>query len=248
MKISQRSKPVLAFLEAKNLEQMFVNEDDKIFIDNVKIIDKCWAEHCFYFSKNIEIICDTFSESMIQAQNKLLPILTDKNELISNLPQFHGVLLHKDLAICYNYSINGLVYFIFSKNVLHGFAVQNKEGTITWTSNSDEETLINQCESYVALFLIFKKYATVEIKVLKANSRLKDIECKYINDSKSDVKIFDCKWFTTLVKSEGFKVRGHFRLQPKKKDGEWTKELIWISEFQKTGYTAPARMLSQNAT
>ena len=24
----------------------------------------------------------------------------------------------------------------------------------------------------------------------------------------------------------------HFRLQPKKKDGEWTKELIWINEFK----------------
>jgi len=55
----------------------------------------------------------------------------------------------------------------------------------------------------------------------------------------------DSKWFTTLVKSDAFHVRGHFRLQPKKKDGEWTKELIWINDFQKEGYTAPARRLQQ---
>lgn len=28
--------------------------------------------------------------------------------------------------------------------------------------------------------------------------------------------------------------------------GEWTRELIWISEFEKTGYTAPARMIGNN--
>jgi hypothetical protein len=32
-----------------------------------------------------------------------------------------------------------------------------------------------------------------------------------------------------------------------KKNGEWTKELIWISEFEKTGYTAPARKIAAYA-
>jgi hypothetical protein len=37
-------------------------------------------------------------------------------------------------------------------------------------------------------------------------------------------------------------VSGHFRLQPKKSNGEWTKELIWIDEFGKTGYTSNAKI------
>lgn len=55
----------------------------------------------------------------------------------------------------------------------------------------------------------------------------------------------DSKWFTNLVKSDGFKVRGHFRFQPKKKDGVWTKELIWINEFEKSGYNREAGVLKQ---
>ena len=47
----------------------------------------------------------------------------------------------------------------------------------------------------------------------------------------------DCTWFTTIVRNECFSVRGHFRLQPQKDNtGNWTKELIYINEFQKHGY------------
>ena len=58
------------------------------------------------------------------------------------------------------------------------------------------------------------------------------------------IQILNSTWFTTLVKSDNFKVRGHFRLQPKKKGGEWTKEIIWVNEFVKSGYTAPAKKLT----
>lgn len=92
---------------------------------------------------------------------------------------------------------------------------------------------------------LFKKYAEVETKELKPNSKLKTIDCKYVNDTDLHLTYLDSKWFTNLVKSEAFNVRGHFRLQP---FGEGLKEhkLIWISEFTKTGYTAPARKLSQD--
>lgn len=94
------------------------------------------------------------------------------------------------------------------------------------------------------MLILFIKYADVEIKHLKGGQRLKEISCKYVNETKGVVNILDSKWFTTLVKSDAFKVRGHFRLQPCG-EGMKDRKLIWINDFQKDGYTAPARKLSQ---
>jgi hypothetical protein len=93
--------------------------------------------------------------------------------------------------------------------------------------------------------LNFIKYAEIEVKILPPNKKVKDIKCKYVNETNSNIQFLDSTWFTTLVQSDSFKVRGHFRLQPKKKEGEWTKEIIWINEFEKTGYTSPAKKLSE---
>lgn len=84
--------------------------------------------------------------------------------------------------------------------------------------------------------IYFKKYAEVEIVESKSKSKKVVFGCKYLNETNSDIEYLDSKWFTTLINKNGFKVRGFFRLQPKKKDGEWVKELVWINEFEKKGY------------
>jgi hypothetical protein len=55
----------------------------------------------------------------------------------------------------------------------------------------------------------------------------------------------DSTWFTQLVISNAFNVRGHFRLQP---CGPELKErkLIWIQDFQKSGYTRKAKVEYSN--
>jgi hypothetical protein len=103
-------------------------------------------------------------------------------------------------------------------------------------AESNVDQYLNALFYDTILLLNFIKYAEVETKYLPAGQREKGINCKYINETKSNVKILDSTWFTELVKSDAFKVRGHFRLQPKKKDGEWTKELIWIKDFEKSSY------------
>lgn len=95
------------------------------------------------------------------------------------------------------------------------------------------------------VFYMFKSYACVETKIIEPHSRIKDIGCKYINETSLPITYLDSKWFTNLVRSGAFKVRGHFRLQPKKADGVWTRELIWINDFLKTGYTSPAKILNK---
>lgn len=85
---------------------------------------------------------------------------------------------------------------------------------------------------------LFLQFAHLETKILPPSRQIWDGPiCKYNNKTKSDITIVDSTWFTTLIKSDGFKVRGHFRLQPYK-GGD--KKLIWIQDFEKHGYTRKA--------
>ena len=111
----------------------------------------------------------------------------------------------------------------------------NKSLSKTWLSDKSFDIL---------LLMYFKKYAQVEIVESKARTKIHAHGCKYLNETDLDIEYLDSKWFTSLVNSQGFKVGGHFRLQPKKKDGEWTKELIWINDFEKKGYNRKAGILN----
>lgn len=178
----------------------------------------------------------------------------------------------KDISVMYyiqsrkEWKTHYKLMYYFRKNIFLGYSCNNpikdtSEGIISkvllkefepiakklkiahWTKEQKLTEIDNMLYTALIAHLNFIEYANVETKELKGNSKTKDINCKYINDTKSKITIYDSTWFTNLVKSDAFKVRGHFRLQPKKKDGEWTKELIWINEFQKKGYLRKAKIL-----
>lgn len=94
----------------------------------------------------------------------------------------------------------------------------------------------------IILFLLFIKYCEIETKVIKAEKKDHHIGVKYVNETKSDVTILDSTWFTTIVRSEGFGVSGHFRMQPYG-PGMSLRRLQWISAFEKDGYTRTAKKL-----
>lgn len=81
-----------------------------------------------------------------------------------------------------------------------------------------------------------------EEKELKPHSKLHTADCVYDNHTNKDIKIITSTWFTTLVKSDEFKVRGHFRLQACG-EGMKDRKLKWINEYTKEGYTRKADML-----
>jgi len=104
----------------------------------------------------------------------------------------------------------------------------------------DEERLLMTMFSTLLVQLAFIKYAPIETKILKPNERATTLHCKYINETKSPIEILDCTWFTNLVKSEGFNVNGHMRMQPCGK-GRKDRVMIWINEYKKKGYTRLAK-------
>lgn len=126
-------------------------------------------------------------------------------------------------------------------NPLHIYRMKQLAPHLEGAPEEDVRTSINMYYYQTTiLFELFRKYAEVEIKVLQPKAKAKLFQCKYYNDNDCSIEIMDSTWFTTLIKSEEFKVRGHFRLQP---CGQAFAErkLVWIKDFTKEGYTRKAK-------
>lgn len=260
MKISYSNYPILEKIKSGSLEVLPFYEDDKGFINHPlrKNFVEDFKMFSKYFKKETIYVCKPFYEATIKARPKLLSVLSDMMD-------------EKDLTINGTYIINDNIFSVYWKSIAKEERLEcvvfafTKSGipflyfaesdiydinTRGWVSNivSGEYRNVNTYSSKIIaeIFAIelFKKYANVEINKVDANKKLATINCKYVNDTRLPVTYLDSKWFTTLVKSDGFKVHGHFRMQPKKKDGVWTKEIIWVEDFQKTGYTRKAKIES----
>lgn len=94
----------------------------------------------------------------------------------------------------------------------------------------------------VLCLIAFLKYCPVETKVVTTGNIAKHSRKEYHNKTKLPIEIVDSTWFTTIVRSEGFGVRGHFRLQPVG-PGRSEVRLTWVSPYQKMGYTRKAKVL-----
>lgn len=109
---------------------------------------------------------------------------------------------------------------------------------------ASEKEMTNSINMYyyqmTILFELFRKYAEVEIKVLQPKAKAELFRCKYHNENDCSIEIMDSTWFTRLIKSDAFKVRGHFRLQPCGQAFQ-DRKLVWIKDFQKEGYTRKAK-------
>lgn len=95
--------------------------------------------------------------------------------------------------------------------------------------------------AWLVTLICFIKYCPLETKMVNGGRREHHAGQKYVNETEYAIEILDSTWFTTIIRSEGFKVGGHFRMQPYG-PGMAQKKLIWIEPFEKTGYTRKARI------
>ena len=159
---------------------------------------------------------------------------------------FEAEKIENNEAVTYEY--RDLNIMIFANEALTVLFAQAQDGRIQYIAplykqfGYDAELIIFNIVAEEA----FKRYCKLEVKTLPPNAKAADISCSYLNKTKGTVKILDSKWFTTLVKSDSFNVRGHFRFQPCG-EGMKDRKLIWINEFQKDGYTAPAGRLNESS-
>lgn len=263
MKISYRNQAVLKMLHTNSLGPLAIHSHDKYDLtdDLLAEFGKLWKINAPSFNKNVKVLSLPFAQAVLQSAHKL-----SSGDLIEKafLENSAGTLIIGDRTICYNIeknpeNITELTYFLFQKTPteapeLRSFiymeldSIDSTVNAQTYLSKSgtykgDRALTVESYTKLLVAILNFIKYAEIQVRILPSQKTVKEFNCKYVNETNSNIQFLDSTWFTTLIKSDSFKVRGHFRLQPKKKDGEWTKELIWINEFGKTGYTAPAKKI-----
>lgn len=273
MKISERTHPVLKMLKEGKIGRASVYpEDKKSFIDTgiYLTLSDIFKQFHKYYVNNVYNISTNFGFSILQSMPQML-----KDEVWDDIDIYSGTILNMpppfSMVSCLYY-IRGtelkshhdrvLFYFIgdticgYSANVvsdnryeciLSEVLINSIKGDefIGMTKKEKMQQVDNLLYSTIVSVENFIRYANVETKFIEANSKKIDNYFKCVNESNSDIKIYDSKWFTNIVNQNQFNVRGHFRLQPKKDDkGNWTKELIWINEFTKNGYTSKAKILA----
>lgn len=122
------------------------------------------------------------------------------------------------------------------------FETKETTKTFIWKDWDDKGMDATHWMAWLVCLPLFLKYCPMETKMVNGGRREKHVGEKYVNETKYAVEILDSTWFTTIIRSEGFGVGGHFRMQPYG-PGMAQKKLIWIEPFEKTGYTRKARIL-----
>jgi len=103
---------------------------------------------------------------------------------------------------------------------------------------------VRQIEEFVYKFLCFFYLTDNDEEIVKAGKTVGTKKTgKILNDFKFPLTVVTSKWNTTVIRTEQFGVRGHFRLQPCGKARQ-DYELIFIEPFVKHGYIRKAEKLN----
>tara|TARA_R110002167_G_C12522117_1_gene638294 strand:+ start:73 stop:900 length:828 start_codon:yes stop_codon:yes gene_type:complete len=275
MKISYRTHPILKGIENNTFNctpngMPFYESDKKLFNGDHPIRDLflIWGKHYLpQFKKDIVYVTEPYYNAHLKAQTKLLDLYVDilKND-ISDLEISGTIFIGDKVYMIDEHFSEGsddseVSFYVFNKLgmpiMFYLDSVKNNINSTAWVSqeiikgkkiSSEEEfmSIIHTEMIHAISIMMFKQFAEVETKYLPPNKITKDVNCKYVNNTDSPITVLTSKWFTSLVKSDSFKVNGHFRLQPFGK-GMKDYKLIWINNFMKSGYTAPAQKLKENA-
>lgn len=243
MKISYRTHPPLANLATGTLSGLKIN-DSLIHYQNQ--LDDVFNRHVEYFRESIKVFSKPFGDSALKAVVK--PIKEGFFDNYVSSLDFTGTLLIAHYTIFLISKPYARLYFMFAGNALIAYQAKQDGVDGFWCDDSmvienDKRFTCDYWETVFLSLLFFLEYADVEIKHVNSNARTKDFSCKYVNETKLKLQFYDSKYFTSIVKSDSFNVRGHWRLQPYG-EGLKGRKMIWIKDFVKDGYTAPARKIA----
>ena len=264
MRISYKTHPILEKVHLNLLGQIPILETDAVFFQNggAAIFVDTFKRNNIKFNKQIVIISQAFTEAAEKAADKLINLY--KEICIDNISDIdtQGVFVIGQYVFMITNDIKKdtenqkTTFLMFNKDgcpiALYEDDFEQETPTFAWISNlikvnkdevSIKQWIFNHISSLIVVNM-FKTYAEVETKFVLSKSKEKDSLGRCLNETNLNLTYLDSKWFTNLVKSQAFTVNGHFRLQPKKINGEWSKELTWIEAYEKQGYTSKARITS----
>jgi hypothetical protein len=113
-------------------------------------------------------------------------------------------------------------------------------------NETDGKCWYGKIHDYVMSFILFYNYTETETKIIHGidsgkQRRVKLNGEKFINASQNDIEIIDNSYFTKIIRTGEFGVKGHFRVQSYGSGKSQTK-IIFIDEYQKSGYTRNAKI------
>lgn len=232
------------------------------FAHSVKnaFVDLCSKNTEGLFKQKIRFLTRPFLEAYQKGKSKLIDVF-DKEEFEET-----GVFLTQSGSYTNTYFYYLKTYIeestwrvdfclmVFTKNThsdLPGldaciFETEKATKTFIWKDWEDKGMDAAHWMTWLVCLPIFLKYCPMETKMVNGGRREKHVGEKYVNETKYAVEILDSTWFTTIIRSEGFKVGGHFRMQPYG-PGMTQRRLQWIEPFEKHGYKREAKILNHEA-
>jgi len=166
-----------------------------------------------------DLVLDSIPEALVI-------ILNDKMFVIYQTLMESSVITSEELYYVYSISTN-----ISEESMGAGLIGLNPIVNMKGSTISDEDY------DLLTSALVYLFYGTITTKVCKPKIKYKiNNYVSLVNPLKTDLHYVDTLW-KQRINTEGFPVRGHFRLQPYKNN---KRKLIWIEAYQKKGYTRKA--------
>lgn len=248
MKINYDDYKIFNVLEKEYLPKSVIWKDDLPYCsdDHFNDIKGLYAKFYGYFTKNVNLLTNEFDRNIQDNFDKILDI-----EGIEEIEESYGTLVDKiGSGACYYINKNHTVIFSFVDGYLASVVWKSDNSPLFyWTSltfcivtgvDIEEYTLRYMYNTIARLNFI--KHAEVITKHVAPKSTIGTLS-RIRNMTKIGCNILDSRWFTTIVRSEGFKVRGHFRFQacgPGMKE----RKLIYVDDYQKNGYVSIAKKVA----
>jgi hypothetical protein len=248
MRLNQNTYPAYISLETGNHYDLQV---DKLILDEysnggenadklIALIDALVA--IFRQADKRYYITKPFMDAIATAY----PKIHEGNKHVNDIPNDCGIVFTQNgfsvylsnpadkklKLMVYGFTRNALTTFAYldNENRYGGIACGLKDGK----PYDDHEFLKDYIDSILTTIYFIHNCET-EQRVVAPNQKYRAGGQKYFNESKSDFIVLDCRWFTELVRTTPFHVRGHLRWQVHGQ-GRAKRKLIWIDDFEKSGY------------
>lgn len=208
--------------------EKFVEEKKDKFMVRMSVFDYNKNQKVLRLTKNIVRNCKLINLDLIKENINISDF--DFDSLVILLENDNSGLIKIDRAgsdfdFLYLKNLNNLEHVYFE----------------TYSFLTKEFNFNDGCEdsNFVVQILAYLYYGEITNKVLKPKAKTKiNSFSSFLNNSKFPVTYVDSLW-KQRVCVNGFKVRGHFRMQPFGEDRS-KRKLIWIEEFSKEGYNRKA--------
>lgn len=179
----------------------------------------------------------------IMDTSKLINIDSIKDNIDVSMFDFNSliILLDNDKSGMIKVDRQGTDFDFFYLKGLNEFSSIDKVYFDTYSFLTKEFNLSNGCDGtrFVIQLLAYLYYGEITTRHIISKSTIKiGSFTRITNNTKLNITFVDTLWKQRICVN-GFKVSGHFRLQPFGEERK-KRKLIWIEEFNKNGYNRRA--------